>query len=103
MCCRFSPVPAPYSAPYADCLSTVRLEVLGVESGRWSDRYAIVVFLAMKENEWLPPASFTPETLLKVRLVPFREAGPEIRSIRRVDDLDDLERIPYYAVKWEIE
>ena len=42
-------------------------------------------------------------TLLKVRLVPFREAGPEIRSIRRVDDLDDLERIPYYAVKWEIE
>ena len=100
---QISPVPAPYSAPYADCLSTVRLEVLGVESGRWSDRYAIVVFLAMKENEWLPPASFTPETLLKVRLVPFREAGPEIRSIRRVDDLDDLERIPYYAVKWEIE
>ncbi|HYN42922.1 MAG TPA: hypothetical protein VE129_14170 [Thermoanaerobaculia bacterium] len=100
---EISPVPAPYSAPYADCLSTVRLEVLGVESGRWSDRYAIVVFLAMKENEWLPPASFTPETLLKVRLVPFREAGPEIRSIRRVDDLDDLERIPYYAVKWEIE
>jgi alginate O-acetyltransferase complex protein AlgJ len=100
---QISPVPAPYSAPYADCLSTVRLEVLGVESGRWSDRYAIVVFLAMKENEWLPPASFTPGTLLKLRLVLFREAGPEIRSIRRVDDLDDLERIPYYAVKWEIE
>ncbi|MBK8595554.1 MAG: hypothetical protein IPN83_08185 [Holophagales bacterium] len=100
---QISPVPAPYSAPYADCLSTVRLEVQSVESGRWTDRYAIVVFLAMKENEWLPPASFTPETLLKVRVVPFREAGPEIRSIRRVDDLDDLERIPYYAVKWEIE
>ena len=100
---EISPVPAPYSAPYADCLSTVRLEVLGVESGRWNDRYAIAVFLAMKGNEWLAPASFTPDTLLRVRLVPFREAGAEIRAIRRVDDLDDLERIPYYAVEWEIE
>ena len=98
-----SPVPAPYSAPYEDCLSTMRLEVLGVESGRWSDRFAIAVFLAMKGNEWLGPASFTAGTHLRVRLVPFREAGPEVRSIRRVDDLDDLERIPYYVVEWEKE
>jgi alginate O-acetyltransferase complex protein AlgJ len=98
-----SPVPAPYSAPYEDCLSTTRLEVLGVESGRWSDRYAIAVFLAMKGNEWLAPASFKPDTLLRVRLVPFREAGPEVRAIRRVDDLDDLERIPYYVTSWEKE
>ncbi len=96
-----SPVPAPYSAPYEDCLSTTRLEVLAVESGRWSDRFAIAVFFAMKGNEWLAPASFEPDTLLRVRLVPFREAGPEVRAIRRVDDLDDLERIPYYVTSWE--
>jgi hypothetical protein len=77
--------------------------VLGVESGRWSDRYAIAVFLAMKGNEWLAPASFKPGTILRVRLVPFREAGPDVRSIRRVDDLDDLERIPYYVTSWEKE
>jgi hypothetical protein len=75
--------------------------VIGVESGRWSDRYAIAVFLAMKGNEWLAPASFKPDMLLRVRLVPFREAGPEVRAIRRVDDLDDLERIPYYVTSWE--
>lgn len=100
---QVSPVPAPFSAPYEDCLSTQRLEVLGVVSGPWSDRFAIAVFLAMKGNEWLAPATFKPGTPLRVHLVPFREAGPDVRSIRRVDDLDDLERIPYYVTAWEKE
>ncbi|HMM36143.1 MAG TPA: hypothetical protein PKA62_15600 [Thermoanaerobaculia bacterium] len=99
---QVSPVPEPYSAPYADCLSTVRLEVVRVESGAWADTHAIAVFLAMKDNEWLPPARFEPGTLLKVRLVPFKSAPPAVRSIRRVDDLDDFERIPYYVLEWEI-
>ena len=99
---QVSPVPEPYSAPYADCLSTVRLEVLRVESGAFSDTHAIAVFLAMKDNEWLPPARFEPGTLVKVRLVPFKAAPSTIRSIRRVDDLDDFERIPHYVLEWEI-
>lgn len=99
---QVSPVPEPYSAPYADCLSTVRLEVLRVESGVFKDTHAIAVFLAMKDNEWLPPARFEPGTLVKVRLVPFKAAPSSVRSIRRVDDLDDFERIPYYVLEWEI-
>ncbi|MHB8800564.1 MAG: alginate O-acetyltransferase AlgX-related protein [Thermoanaerobaculia bacterium] len=99
---QVSPVPEPYSAPYADCLSTVRLEVLRVESGVFSDTHAIAVFLAMKDNEWLPPARFEPGTLVKVRLVPFKAAPATVRSIRRVDDLDDFERIPHYVLEWEI-
>ncbi len=99
---QVSPVPEPYSAPYADCLSTVRLEVVRVESGAWADTHAIAVFLAMKDNEWLPPARFEPGTLLKVRLIPFKAAPSAVRSIRRVDDLDDFERIPYYVLDWEI-
>ncbi len=99
---QVSPVPEPYSAPYADCLSTVRLEVLRVESGVFSDTHVIAVFLAMKDNEWLPPARFEPGTLVKVRLVPFKAAPSSVRSIRRVDDLDDFERIPHYVLEWEI-
>lgn len=99
---QVSPVPEPYSAPYADCLSTVRLEVVRVESGPFTDTHAIAVFLAMKGNEWLPPARFEAGTLLKVRLVPFKAAPSAVRSIRRVDDLDDFERIPYYVLDWEI-
>ncbi len=99
---QLSPVPEPYSAPYGDCLSTVRLEVLRVESGAFTDTHAIAVFLAMKDNEWLPPARFEPGTLLKLRLVPFKSAPSTIRSIRRVDDLDDFERVPYYVLEWEI-
>jgi hypothetical protein len=56
----------------------------------------------MKDNEWLPPARFEPGTLVKVRLVPFKAAPSTIRSIRRVDDLDDFERIPHYVLEWEI-
>jgi alginate O-acetyltransferase complex protein AlgJ len=100
---QVSPVPEPYSAPYADCLSTVRLEVLRVESGVFPDTHAIAVFLAMKDNEWLPPARFEPGTLVKVRLVPFKAAPSTIRSIRRVDDLDDFERIPHFVLEWEIQ
>ncbi|HRY42935.1 MAG TPA: hypothetical protein P5164_03210, partial [Thermoanaerobaculia bacterium] len=77
-------------------------EVLRVESGTFSDTHAIAVFLAMKDNEWLTPARFEPGTLVKVRLVPFKAAPSAVRSIRRVDDLDDFERIPYYVLDWEI-
>jgi alginate O-acetyltransferase complex protein AlgJ len=95
-----SKVPAPYSAPYGDCLAAIKIEVERVDPGHAHEPVAVVVFEAMRDNVWLPPARFVPGQRLALEVIAFRDADVQIRTIQRVDDFDDDEHARYFALTW---
>ncbi|MBI4890195.1 MAG: hypothetical protein HY821_06180 [Acidobacteria bacterium] len=95
---KTSKVPEPYSAPYSDCLTSVLISVETVKSGRLAGKDLLVLFWAMKDNKWLPGATYAPGDRLQLELLPFKEVS-DVRGVQRADDLDDFEHIPYFAIK----
>jgi alginate O-acetyltransferase complex protein AlgJ len=98
---KTSAVPAPDTAPYADCLTFIKLQVERVEEGTYERTEIIAVFVAMKNRQWLPPAKYAVGDRMRVRLIPLRSAERAIRELQRADDLDDFDLSPYYSVQVE--
>lgn len=98
---KTSRVPEPHSAPYDDCVTLMQIGVEAVESGAYTDETLLAVFWAMKDNKWLPAATYAPGRRLRIRLVPFRSASEEVRTAPRADDLDDYSHLPYFVVSEE--
>jgi alginate O-acetyltransferase complex protein AlgJ len=96
---KASKVPAPGSAPYKDCLTFVKVQVEKVVSGKYGDSELIAAFWAMKDNEWLPPASYAVGERLTLTLTPLNKAEAQIRSMQRADDLDDYTHQPMYVLE----
>jgi hypothetical protein len=94
-----SRVPAPGSAPYRDCLTFIKVQVEKVESGAYRADEMLVVFLAMKDNQWLPAATYNVGDRLRMQVIPFSSADPDIRSLRRADDTEDYTLRPFFVVK----
>ena len=94
-----SKVPAPGTAPYKDCLTFVKLKIETVESGAYQNTEIIVAFFAMKDDRWLPPASYSMGDRLRMPLVPFGQADPQIRNMQRADDTEDFSLRPFYSVR----
>jgi hypothetical protein len=92
-----SRVPAPETAPYKDCLTFVKVKVETVESGEYQNADMIVVFWAMKDNRWLAAASYAVGDRLRMTLIPFSQADPQIRNMQRADDTDDFTLRPFYS------
>lgn len=94
-----SKVPAPGTAPYKDCLTFVKVRIEEVESGSYAGNEMIVVFLAMQDNEWLPPARYAIGDRLQMEVIPLSKAADHIRSMQRADDLEDYSLQPLYVVR----
>jgi len=77
----------------------MKVQIDAIESGTYSVREMIVVFVAMKDNEWLPAASFAVGDRLRLTVIPFTEASPQIRGMQRADDTDDFALRPYFVVR----
>lgn len=96
---QVSKIPAPGTVPYKDCLGYFKARIDNVVSGAPSDSELIVVFLVMKDNQWLAPATYTVGHRIRMTLIPLSKAGRQIRSMQRADDLGDWVHQPFYVVQ----
>ncbi len=96
-----SHVPQPYTVPYKDCLTYVKLRVDQVSAGRYSDGQMIAVFYGMKDNVLLPAAHYAAGQRLRLKVVPLAQAPAELRSARTADDLDDYTHRPFFVLEEE--
>jgi len=96
-----SHVPKPLSMPYKDCLTYLKIHVDRVVEGVYRDDILIAVFWGMKDNDLLPAAEYRSGQRLRLRAVPLRKAPLNLQSVRRVDDLDDLNHPPYFVLEEE--
>jgi alginate O-acetyltransferase complex protein AlgJ len=94
-----SRVPQSYAVPYKDCLTCSKLRVDRVVNGDFQDDHVIAVFWGMRDNVRLPAADYAPGKRVRLNLVPMRQAPHTLRTARIADDLDDVERRPYYVVE----
>jgi alginate O-acetyltransferase complex protein AlgJ len=96
---KTSKVPAPRTAPYKDCLTFIKIRVDNLVSGTYADSELIAAFWAMKDNEWLPAASYAVGDKVRLTLMPLNKTEPQIRSMQRADDLDDYTRQPLFVLQ----
>jgi hypothetical protein len=61
----------------------------------------LVVFRAMENNRWLPAASYGVGDRLLVSVIPFSDAGADVRGMQRADDTDELSLRPFFAISEE--
>ena len=94
-----SKVPAPGTVPYKDCLTFVKVRVESVASGSYDGAEMLVVMWAMKDNQWLPAASYGVGDRLRMTVIPFSRAAAEIRGTQRADDTEDYTLRPFYVVR----
>ena len=94
-----SRVPQPFTVPYKDCLTYVKLRVDRVVEGTHEDDQVIAVFWGMKDNVRLPAADYAVGKQLRLKLVPIRKAPVNLKTARSSDDLDDYQRQPYYVLE----
>jgi hypothetical protein len=59
----------------------------------------LAVLWGMRDNVRLPAASYAEGTRLKLKVVPLRKAPVNLQAVRSVDDLDDYDHPPYYALE----
>lgn len=85
-----SKVPEPGTAPYKDCLTFVKLRVISTVSGPRVGSEIIGAFMAMRDNQWLPAATYATGDTLQVSLVPMAQAPRDIQSMQRADTLNDF-------------
>jgi hypothetical protein len=85
-----SKVPAPGTAPYKDCLTYVKLRIERLESGRFQGSEVVGAFWAMKDDVWLPAASYTVGDRLRLTMIPIEQADRQTQTLQRADDLNDF-------------
>ncbi len=94
-----SRVPAPGTAPYKDCLTFIKVRIESVESGSYDGADMIAVLWAMKNDVWLPAASYAVGDRVRMTTIPFSQASADIRGMRRADDTEDYSLRPFYALR----
>ncbi len=95
---KTSRVPTPGSAPYKDCLTYLMLKIERVESGTYHDQEMVAAFVAMKNDEWLAPATYAVGDELHVTLIPMRQAERQIQTLQKADNLDDYTHEVYFVI-----
>jgi alginate O-acetyltransferase complex protein AlgJ len=92
-----SKVPAPGTAPYKDCLVYVKMRIDQVESGSAAQREVIAAFWAMRDDQWLPAATYAVGDHLRLTLVPMDQADRRTQALQRADDLNDFALRVYFV------
>lgn len=94
-----SRVPPPFSVPYKDCVTYVKFRVDRVVEGAYGEGQIIAVLWGLKDNVRQPAASYAAGKRLRLKLVPLRQAPAVLRGVRSVDDLEDYDHLPYFALE----
>jgi hypothetical protein len=76
----------PFSIPYKDFLTYIKLHVDRVFEGATRDDQMIAVFWGMKDNVLLPAADYHAGQRLRLKAVPLKKAPSNLQSVRRVDE-----------------
>jgi len=97
---KTSEVPRPTKAPYADCVSYIKLDVETSVRGDYDDSELLAIFFAMEKNKWLPPATFRTGDRLLLTLVPNRYKPERFDNMQIVDDTDDYTHIPFFVLEY---
>jgi hypothetical protein len=92
--------PAPGSVPYDDCLIGVEVEIVEVVSGAAERGQALIYVEGMRDNVWTRSARWAEGAVVELELVPWRDAGDDVRSINRreLEDDDLMLLDPWWAV-----
>ncbi len=98
-----SELPKPEDSAYQDCLQVVKLQVADKSHASGStDRLPSEILVAWSgfENRKLSPYSkLTLGTELEITALPFHQTRPEIRSMQKVDSLDDFTSPLFFATQ----
>ncbi len=84
--------------PYKDALTYVRMSVDKIDAGTYANREIMVVDFVVKDNTYTPVAQWKPGQKLRLELERL-DLHPEIGTVYTSQDEDDLELVPYLAVK----
>ena len=95
---KVSAVPQPGAAPYTQCLTYIKYQVLSVDSGHYEGKELLAVYWGMRDNKLMPAAAFKVGEVHKMKLEPFSR-HPELQRVMAADDTDEYELTPYWVVK----
>jgi len=84
---------------YDSCLLYSKIQVDQIEAGTYDKPHAIVAFLAMRNRRLLPAAKHKPGDVVKLRVIPLKDAPEELRSMQRSDDTEDYELTPLLVME----
>jgi hypothetical protein len=94
-----SHVPRPFSGPYKDCVTYVKLHVDRLVAGTYADGQLIAVFWGMKDNVLQPAAHYALGKRLHLKVVPLTQVPVSWRNVQRADDLEDCDHQPYFVLE----
>lgn len=95
---KTSIVPRPFTAPYANCVTYITLDVEKVIEGKYDDPELLGVFFAMEKNKWLPPASYKAGDRILATWVPNKNKPGRFRNMQAADDTEDYTHSPFFAL-----
>ena len=84
--------------PYKDAITYVRMSVDKIDAGTYANRDIIVVDFVIKDNKLTPVAKWKPGQKKFLELERL-DMHPEIENVYASQDEDDLDLVPYLAVK----
>jgi hypothetical protein len=92
-----SQVPQPYSVPYKDCLTFIKVRVDRIVEGTCRHRCLIAAFWCLKDNQLQPAARHAPGDRFQLKLLSLLHAAKDLGTVRYADDLNDYEHPTYYV------
>ncbi len=93
-----SVIPKIETLDYDDVLTTVKLAVDQVHKGSSPGKEILVQLLAVRDRRPLPASRLKKGDNVLLHLKPFGETDAAIQSIQQVDDVNDFNLKPYFAV-----
>ena len=85
-------------APYKNAITYVRMSVGKIVTGTYRKRDILVVHYVIKDNKLTPAAKWKPNQKQFLELERL-DMHPEVEDVFASDDENDLDLVPYLAVK----
>lgn len=85
-----SRTPRPFTVPYKDCLTFVKIRVERVAEGSCGHDEILAAFWGLRDNQPQPSGQHAPGERLRLTLVPLAKAAAKLDSVRYADDLHDF-------------
>jgi hypothetical protein len=77
----------------------VKLHIERVESGHLDAPDVIGAFWAMRDNTWLPAATYAAGDRVRLSMIPMEQADAKTQTLQRADDLNDFTSRVFFVIK----